>query len=188
MRSTDAGAGAGTDGSHVPHGSGPGWEATNGDVVMRAEEAEWWGSSLGILVAAVHHPRLLALQQVDTDPVEVARDVLDGLDELRRAADAAAVQRGPDEDRRQPVGVRRDGDSIVVSPGDEVSNLADCLDVFARGVLDPTGPDATMARGATAYAASAWSSDIGKAAGTLTAQPPYLEPPGLALDGPDFGP
>lgn len=188
MRSTDAGAGAGTDGSHVPHNAGPGWEATNGDVVMRAEEAEWWGASLGILVAAVHHPRLLALQQVDTDPVEVAREVLDGLDELRRAADAAVAHRGPEDDRRQSVEVRRDGDSIVISPGDEAHNLADCLDVFARGVLDPTGPDATMARGATGYAASAWSSDIGQAAGTLPAQSPYLQPPGLALDGLDFGP
>jgi hypothetical protein len=109
--------------SAVPGEGGRGWAARNGDVVMPVERAEWWGSSLGVLVAAIHHPHLLAAMQPDTDPVAVAQEVL----------------------------------------------------------------DATIARGATGYAASAWSGDIGRAAGTLpTPGPRYLEPPGLAVDGPDL--
>jgi hypothetical protein len=84
--------------------------------------------------------------------------------------------------------VRRDGDTIVVSPGDEIRNLAWCLEVFARGVLNPASPEATFARGATGYAASAWSTAIGQAAGTLRVPSPlYLDPPVAALDGLDLG-
>jgi hypothetical protein len=163
--------------------------ARNGDIVMPVDQAEWWGSSLGILVAAVHHPHLLATLRPDSDPAAVAREVLDQLDELRHAADAAETQQHPDSDRPRSVDVRREGDSIVISPGGEVHNLAWCLEVFARGVIDPSGRDATTARGATGYVASAWSGDIGRAAGTLPAPgPQYLDPPELALDGPDFGP
>ena len=57
----------------------------------------------------------------------------------------------------------------MFAPGGEVANLAWCIEVFATAVLDPSGPDAMVARGATAYAASAWSTDIGKASGTLGA-------------------
>ena len=165
-----------------------GWQARGGDVVMSVDEAERWGDALGILVAAVHHPLLLAERRVETDPVDVARDVLDGLEELARAADAAEAQQRPDDERPRSVGIHREGDSIVISPGDEVRNLALCLEVFARGVLDPDGPHATMARGATGYAASAWSGDIGRAAGTLPAPSRYVESPVVELDGPDFGP
>lgn len=166
----------------------PGLALTNGDVVMSVERGEWWGASLGLLVSAVHHPHLLAVHQPDTDPAEVAREVLDHLDELRDAADAAEAQQSTEPERRQSLDVRRDGDTIVVSPGDEVRNLAWCLEVFARGVLDPAGPDATIARGATGYAASSWSTDIGRAVGTLPAPGPlYLEPPAVTLDGLDLG-
>lgn len=138
---------------------------------------------------AVHHRRLLAILQPATDAGGVARDVLANLDELRQAAEAASAQHDPDGERARSAAIRRDGDSIVVSPGEEVANLAFCLEVFARGVIDPKGPDAAIARGATGYAASAWSGDIGKAAGTLEpTRPADLDPPGLGLDGPDFGP
>ena len=164
-----------------------GWAVRNGDVVMPVERAEWWGSSLGVLVAAIHHPHLIAALQPDADPVAVARQVLDQIDELRQAADAAEAGQDSGYDRRQTVDIQREGDAIVISPGDEVRSLGWCLEVFAGGVLDPAGRDATMARGATGYAASAWSGDIGRAAGTLPAPGRrYLEPPGLAVDGPDL--
>jgi len=119
---------------------GPASMARNGDVVMPVDQAERWGSSLGILVAAVHHPRLLATLRPDSDPAAVAREVLDQLDELRHAADAAETQQHPDSDRPRSVDVRREGDSIVISPGDEVHNLAWCLEVFARGVIRSDRP------------------------------------------------
>ena len=173
--------------SAAPGEGGRGWAARNGDVVMPVERAEWWGSSLGVLVAVIHHPHLLATMQPDTDPVAVAQEVLDQLDELRQAAYAAEAGQDTGHDRRQSVDVRREGEAIVISPGHEVRSLGWCLEVFAKGVLDPTGRDATIARGATGYAASAWSGDIGRAAGTLpTPGPRYLEPPGLAVDGPDL--
>lgn len=184
----DPGNGADT-GRTDGQSDGPASMARNGDVVMPVDQAEWWGSSLGILVAAFHHPHLLSTLRPDCDPGAVARDVLDQLDEIRTAADVAEAQQRPDSDRRRSVDIRREGDSVVISPGDEVHNLAWCLDVFARGVIDPSGRDAITARGATGYVASAWSGDIGRATGTLPAPgPQYLEPTELAFDGPDFGP
>ena len=63
--------------------------------------------------------------------------------------------------------VHRDGNRIVFSPGEELANFAWCLEIFALAVLDGSSPEAAIARGATAYAASAWSGDIGKASGSL---------------------
>jgi hypothetical protein len=60
----------------------------------------------------------------------------------------------------------------VFSPGAEVADLARCLELFASAVVDPGGADAAAARGATAYAASEWSADIGRASGTLGAVDP----------------
>jgi hypothetical protein len=60
----------------------------------------------------------------------------------------------------------------VFAPGAEVANLARCLELFASAVVDPGGADAAAARGATAYVASAWSADIGRASGTLGAVDP----------------
>ena len=147
------------------------WQVVGDDVRMAVDEAEWWGASLSVLIAAVHHPDALATCQPESDPVEVARDVLADVTELYATAAVADAQsrRADSGDRPASVSVRRDGAEIVFAPGAEVANLARCLELFASAVVDPGGADAAAARGATAYAASAWSAEIGKAAGTLGA-------------------
>ncbi len=120
-------------------------------------------------MAVFHHPHLLARQQPDTDPVTAARELVSGLDELGRAAACAAAQVEVEEagaDRRR-ANVRREGEEIVFSPGSEVATLAWCLNVFASAVVDLDGAQAAIARGALAYAASAWSREIGEANGAL---------------------
>ena len=144
------------------------WQVVDGDIAMPVDEAEWWGASLAVLVAAVHHPHLLGIQQPETDPASVAKEVLGALDELgvaARSAEAASQHTERSESWR--ASVRRDGNRIVFSPGEELANFAWCLEVFALAVLDGSSPEAVIARGATAYAASAWSGDIGKASGSL---------------------
>lgn len=150
------------------------WRVANGDVRVAVGEAEWWGASLSVLLAAVHHPDALATCQPESDPVEVARVVLADVTEVYAAAAVAdALSRRADPgDRPASVSVRRDGAEIVFAPGAEVANLARCLELFASAVVDPGGADAVTARGATAYAASAWSADIGRASGTLGAVDP----------------
>lgn len=150
------------------------WQVVGGGVRVAVDEAEWWGASLSVLIAAVHHPDVLATRQPENDPVEVARDVLADVAELYAAAAVADAQsrRADPGDRPASVSVRRDGAEIVFAPGAEVANLARCLELFASAVVDPGGADAAAARGATAYAASAWSADIGRAAGTLGAVDP----------------
>lgn len=150
---------------------GPRWLAVDGDVRVAVEEAERWGASLSVLIAAVHHPGTLATAQPETDPAEVARTVLAEVAELYAAAAVAEAQdRGGDRDDRPGVTpVRRDGADVVFAPGAELANLAMCVEVFATAVLEPSSPDAAVARGATAYAAAAWSTGIGKASGTLEA-------------------
>ncbi len=151
------------------------WQAVGGDVRVAVDEAEWWGASLSVLIAAaVHHPDALAARQPASDPVEVARDVLADVAELYAAAAVADGQARRAElgDRPASVSVRRDGAEIVFAPGAEVADQARCLELFASAVVDPGGADATAARGATAYAASAWSADIGRASGTLGAVDP----------------
>ncbi len=150
------------------------WQAVGGDVRVAVDEAEWWGASLSVLIAAVHHPDALVTRQPETDPLVVARDVLADVAELYAAADVADAQarRADPEDRPASVSVRRDGAEIVFAPGAEVANLARCLELFASAVVDPGGAEAATARGATAYAASAWSADIGRASGTLGAVDP----------------
>ena len=145
------------------------WCAVEGDIQVPAEEAEWWGASLAVLVAAIHHPDVLTVRQPDTDAAEVARQVLGSIDELEAAAACAAGQLRYDDagERSRSASVRAAGDEVVFSPGSEVANLALCLVVFARAVLEPDSHEASIARGATAYAASAWSRDIGKASGVL---------------------
>ncbi|HUR23634.1 MAG TPA: hypothetical protein VMZ73_07160 [Acidimicrobiales bacterium] len=150
------------------------WQVVGGDVRVAVDEAEWWGASLSVLIAAVHHPVALATRQPESNPVEVARDVLADVDELYAAAAVADAQarRADPGDRLASVSVRRDGAEIVFAPGAEVANLARCLELFASAVIDPGGADAAAARGATAYAASAWSADIGRASRTLGAVDP----------------
>ena len=146
------------------------WRVVDGEVRLPVEEAEWWGASLSILVTAIHHPGVLARELPGTDPAQVAREVLA---ELYWAATAADAQRSDvDTDRRRAASVRRNGEELVSAPGGEVANLAMCLELFATAVLEPDGPSATVARGATAYAASAWSADIGKASGALESPGP----------------
>lgn len=150
---------------------GPRWQAVDGDVRVAVEEAERWGVSLAVLIAAVHHRGTLATAQPGTDPAEVARAVLAEVAELYAAAAVAEAQvRGGDRDDRPGASpVRRDGADVVFAPGAELANLAMCVESFATAVLDPSSPDAAVARGATAYAAAAWSAEIGKASGALEA-------------------
>jgi len=145
------------------------WQVVGGDVRVAVDEAEWWGASLGVLIAAVHHPDALATRQPESDPVEVARDVLADVPERYAAAAVADAQarRADPGDRPGSVSVRRDGTEIVFAPGVEVANLARRLELFASAVVDPGGADAAAARGATAYATSACSADISRASGTL---------------------
>ena len=145
------------------------WRAVDGDVRVPAAEAEWWGASLAVLVAAVHHPGVLAARMPDTDPTAVATEVLASVDELQRVGECAGSQGGREDAKERPTSasVRGEGDEVVFSPGAEVANLAFCLVVFATALVEPEGPEAAIARGATAYAAAAWSTDIGKASGSL---------------------
>jgi len=154
-----------SNGNHVPPVS---WRLIDGALHLPVDEAEWWGASLGILVAAVHHPALVRRVQPDTDPVEVARTVLRDIERLYTAAARAASQADADSYPQSPSpSLRRDGDEVVLSPGVEIGHLAWCLEVFATAVLEPTSADARTARGATAYAAAAWSREIGLATGAL---------------------
>ena len=156
------------------------WQVVAGDVRVAVDEAEWWGASLSVLIAAVHHPDTLATRQPESDPVEVPREVLADVDDLYAAAAVADAQarRADPGDRPASFSVRLDGAEIVFAPGAEVANLARCLELFAS------------ARGATAYAASAWSADIGRASGTLGAVDPprrrgTTSEPAAVSGGPD---
>ena len=143
------------------------WRVTSGEVAMPVHVAEWWGAALSVLIAAVHHPHVLADQQPEAVPVAVAREVLRELPELQHAADIAAAQGCAGDDRPATALVRRHDDNIVISPGVEVSNLALVLEIIAGAVLDPASDEARMARGALGHSASAWSRDIGRASGAL---------------------
>jgi len=156
------------------------WQVAGGEVRVAIDDAEWWAASLAVLHAAIHHPRSLAAALPETDPVEVAAAVLAEVADLYAAAAIAEGQAGPDSGVGSAwVSVRRVGAEMVFAPGAVVSNLARCLEVFAIAALDPSSPDATVARGATAYAAAAWSADIRKASKTLGG----TEPPGEAGSG-----
>jgi hypothetical protein len=98
----------------------------------------------------------------------VARQVLAGLSGLPSAATCAGEEQEVDDiEVSRSASVRCEGDEIAFSPGSEVANLAWCLEIFAKAVLEPDGRSAAIARGATGYVASAWSRDIGKASGAL---------------------
>lgn len=159
------------------------WHVRDGEVRVAGDEAEWWGASLAVLVAAIHHPAALATAQPGTDPAGVARAVLAEVAELYAAAAIAdgRVEDGDGEGWSGTASVRRDGTEIVFAPGGEVANLAMCLEIFASAVLDPSSRDATVARGATAYAASAWSADIGRASGALARNPTGSTPRQLRI-------
>ena len=145
------------------------WRVLAGELRVAVDEAEWWGASLAVLIAGVHHPHVLATGQPGTDPAEAAREVLASVGELCAVAAVAdaQVQDSDAGDRPGAVLVRRDGAEIVFAPEAEVANLALCLEIFAIAVFEPAAPEATTARGATAYAATAWSTDIAKAPGAL---------------------
>jgi hypothetical protein len=70
-------------------------QAVDGEVRIPLDEAEWWGAALAILVAAIHHPGVLAARQPDTDPAEVAREVLANLGELQAQAQALGGRARP---------------------------------------------------------------------------------------------
>ena len=148
------------------------WQVVDGEVRVAVDEAEWWGASLAVLVAAIHHPDVLAACQPQTEPSEVARAVLAEVCELYAAASMADAQLQEVGLADPPGGepVRRDGGEMVFPPGGELADLAMCLEVFATAVLKPGSSEALMARGATAYAASAWSAAIGRASGTLVSE------------------
>lgn len=145
------------------------WRIIDGEARTSYEEVEWWGASLAVLIASIHHSEMLAVQQPETDAAEIAREVLANLEQLRAIADIANAQaETPGRGRGfPPATVRREGEDVVISPGCEIANLAWCLMVFASAVVEPESREAAIARGVTAYAASAWSTDIGKASGAL---------------------
>ena len=144
------------------------WQVVDGEVRVAVDEAEWWGASLAILVAAIHHPGALASAQPGTDPADVARAALAEVAELYAVA---AIAEGRVQGREGEGRSGTDHGEIVFAPGQEVANLAVCLEIFASAVLEPSSPEATVARGATAHAASAWSADIGRASGALGRNP-----------------
>lgn len=152
-----------------PHVVTVAWQAVTGDLLLPVDYANWLGASLSILVAAVHHPDALAVQQPDTDARSVASEVLGELPELQLAARTAEKQaQDPERPAARPeVAMQPDGQHVRVSPGSELLTLGLNLEVFARAVLDPQGEDAKTARGAIAYSAAAWSKELGLATGAL---------------------
>ncbi len=86
-------------------------------VLMPVGDAEWWGASLGILVAAIHHPDLLRSQQSDIDPAEMAKNLKSELSELLAAA-SCAERRAPKETTNWS---SRDTDSCAVRAGTSCS-------------------------------------------------------------------
>lgn len=144
------------------------WQAVDGDVLLRADDVDWWGASLSILVAAIHHPDVLAEQQPDTDAELVAREVLDGLPELQWAAETF-TRRQDQTGTVAGVSMVLDGDFVRISPGCELPGLVLCLEVFARAVLDSSSAEDETARGALAYSAAAWSRELGATTGALRA-------------------
>jgi hypothetical protein len=149
------------------------WSLVNGDIHVRIEEADWWGATLSILIAAIHQPATLAEQQPDTNPAAVAEQVLDELDILRDAVEL--VEQAPQAEHTPAaqstvVSARGEGPGrvVVISPGPELRQLVWLLDLFAHAVLDPGSNHHRTARGATAYSAAAWSRDLGVATGAVT--------------------
>ena len=146
------------------------WQAVEGDVLLPVDYADWLGAGLSVLIAAIHHPQVLAEQQPDTDARDVATDVLDELPELDLAARTAEGQRpsaGGPPPRDVRVALHRNGRHVRISPGSELQNLVLNLEIFANAVLHPEGDHARTARGAIAYSASAWSRQLGEATGAL---------------------
>lgn len=153
-----------------PHVVTVAWQAVQGDVLLPVDYADWLGGSLSILVAAVHHPELLAAQQPDTDARGVATEVLGELAELDLAARTADRQQSPEPPTARPLlAMQPDGEHVRISPGSELLNLGLNLEIFAKAALRPGSEDARTARGATAYAAAAWSKDLGLVTGALSA-------------------
>lgn len=140
-----------------------GWKVEAGDVLLPVDDAAWWGASLSILMAAIHHPAHLADQQPDTNPSVVAREVLDALPELLAAGERAGPQAQLDD--RISVTMVRERDCIRVSPGAEVIHLAGMLELYASAVLGLTG--AAPVQRSDGYVAHGWSRDLGEATGTL---------------------
>lgn len=170
-----------------PHVVTVAWQAVEGDVLLPTDYADWLGSGLSILVAAVHHPEALVAQQPDTDARRVATEVLAELDELKLAACTAEQQRGANPGApttQQLVTMQADGRYVRISPGSELDAFVLDLEVFARAVLRPDGDDARTARGALAYSAAAWSRELGLATGAL----PVTRTAGRGDDAPSTEP
>ncbi|MGH9185510.1 MAG: hypothetical protein ACRD0U_06825 [Acidimicrobiales bacterium] len=151
------------------------WHVIDGDVLLPAAYAHWLSASLGVLVAAIHHPHQLADRMPDTDPVAGAREVLGQLPELQRAALAAETQR-PDLDPTEDSGWRPapvitvEGSQVRISPGDELGSASFLLEVFATAVLAPRSPEAQLACGPLAYAATALTRSLVPTAPPLDAR------------------
>jgi hypothetical protein len=159
---------------------GGSWQVMHGDVLIPVDQAAWLGDSLGILIAAIHHPDTLRTEQPTTDPGEVAVDVLDLLeDRLRDAVETAEAQQqarlrtGELDPEDVPTGctISRAGEWLRVSPGSELGMLGMSLDIFARAVMVtrrspareiPAEDQAVIdeARGAIAYSAAAWVKEL----------------------------
>ncbi|MBW3642695.1 MAG: hypothetical protein KY447_07245 [Actinobacteria bacterium] len=147
------------------------WEAVQGDVLLPVAYADWLGASLSVLVAAVHHPQVLAAQQPDTDAHEVATQVLEELPQLLLAARTAEDQQGRAPEistSHLDSDIRLEDGHLRISPGSELGSLSVDLEIFAKAVLHPEGEDARTARGAIAYSAAAWSREMGLATGALS--------------------
>jgi hypothetical protein len=120
------------------------WQVVGGDVRVAVDEAEWWGASLSVLIAAVHHPDALATCQPESDPVEVARDVLTDVAELYAAAATAVAdaqsRRSDPGDRPASVSAWRDGAEIVFPPGAEWPTWPGASNSSLRPSSTPAGP------------------------------------------------
>lgn len=139
------------------------WSVNAGNVGLPADYADWLGAGLSILIAAVHHPEVLAAQQPDTDAATVAREVLEEIPVLTEAWRAAEAQQPAGGD----VDVTLAGSTVWIAPGAELGGLIGLLETFARSVLDPVSPEAATAHGASAHVAAAWSKQLGAATGAL---------------------
>lgn len=154
-----------------PHVVTVAWQAVQGDVLLPVDYADWIGGALSILVAAIHHPEMLEAQQPETDARTVAAEVLGELAEIQLAARTAEKQQRPEQELsvHPQVAMQPDRQHVRISPGVELLNLGLNLEVFARAVLRPDGDDAQTAKGAIAYAAAAWSRELGLATGAWPA-------------------
>jgi len=139
--------------------------AADGDVYLSMDDAEELGASLGILIGALDRRAVLAGPRPDINPVAVAVEVLKELAELEAAGREAELQTQRSHQRLggRELSFTRHGSDLRVSPGAQILNLVQVLDVLANAVLHPRGAGAGDARDPMLPIASAWSINLGKA-------------------------